>query len=139
MSDHPINNMMDTTLEKIKSMVDAKTVIGDPIIAPDGTMIIPVSKISYGFASGGSDLPSKYSKESSDFFGGGSGAGVSITPVAFLTISNGNVKLVPIQNNDGSVEKIIDKTPEAIGKIVDIFKKEKKQGNKDISIEDPIV
>ena len=95
MSDHPIEGLMGTTLEKIKQMVDINTIIGDPITSPDGTVIIPVSKISYGFASGGSDFPTKTQAEKT-FFGGGAGAGVSINPVAFITICNGNVKLLQI-------------------------------------------
>ena len=73
MSDHPIESMMNTTMEKIKTMVDASTMIGDPITTPDGTVIIPVSKVSYGFASGGSDFVSK-NAASKDLFGGGAGA-----------------------------------------------------------------
>ena len=87
---HPINSLMDTTLKKIKEMVDVNTIIGDPITTPDGTTIIPVSKVSYGFASGGSDLPTK--RDSKDCFGGGSGAGVTIKPVGFLTIYKGDIK-----------------------------------------------
>ena len=81
MSEHPIQGLMDVTLEKIKSMVDSNTIIGNPINMADGTMILPVSKVTFGFASGGSDFPTKTSKE---LFGGGSGAGVSISPIAFL-------------------------------------------------------
>ncbi|MCH5304431.1 MAG: GerW family sporulation protein, partial [Ruminococcus sp.] len=92
--DHPINGLMDTTMDKIKQMVDVNTIIGDPITSPDGTIIIPVSKVSYGFASGGSDFPTK--KENKDCFGGGSGAGVTIQPVAFLTVYRGEVKLIPV-------------------------------------------
>ncbi|MCI7084590.1 sporulation protein YtfJ, partial [bacterium] len=73
MSDHPINGLMQTTMQKIKEMVDVNTIVGDPITSPDGTIIIPVSKVSYGFASGGSDFPTK--KENKECFGGGSGAG----------------------------------------------------------------
>ena len=80
MSDHPIEGMMNTTLEKIKQMVDVNSIVGDPITAPDGTIIIPISKISYGFASGGSDFPSKVQSEK-EFFGGGTGAGISINPI----------------------------------------------------------
>ena len=72
--EHPIGSLMDTTMEKIKEMIDVNTIIGEPITSPDGTLIIPVSKVSYGFAAGGSDLPTK--KENKDCFGGGSGAGV---------------------------------------------------------------
>ena len=71
--EHPIGNLMDTTMNKIKEMVDVNTIVGEPITAPDGTLIIPVSKVTYGFAAGGSDLPTK--KENKDCFGGGSGAG----------------------------------------------------------------
>lgn len=83
MSEHPIEGLMDVTLEKIKSMVDSNTIIGNPINMPDGTLILPVSKVSFGFASGGSDFPSKTSKQ---LFGGGGGAGVSISPIAFLVV-----------------------------------------------------
>ena len=74
MNEHPIEGLMDVTLEKIKSMVDSNTIIGNPINMPDGTLILPVSKVSFGFATGGSDFPSKTSKQ---LFGGGGGAGVS--------------------------------------------------------------
>ena len=87
MSDHPINSIMDTSLKKIKELIDVNSIIGDPITAPDGTTIIPISKVTYGFASGGSDLPTK--KDSKDCFGGGAGAGVTIQPVGFLSISKG--------------------------------------------------
>ena len=94
MSEHPIEGMMDNTLDKIKQMADSNTVVGEPITTPDGTVIIPISKVSYGFASGGSDLPAKQTQK--DLFGGGAGAGVTITPVAFLTVSNGNTKLLQV-------------------------------------------
>ena len=84
-----VEGLMGVSVEKIREMVDANTVIGTPIVVADGVTIIPVSKISYGFASGGSDLPSK---SSSDLFGGGAGAGINITPVAFLTVKDGEIK-----------------------------------------------
>ena len=79
MSDHPIKDMMGITMEKIKEMVDVNTIIGEPIVLADGTTIIPISKVSFGFASGGSDLPAKVE----NLFGGGTGAGVTIQPIAF--------------------------------------------------------
>ncbi|MCI6495554.1 MAG: GerW family sporulation protein, partial [Anaeromassilibacillus sp.] len=91
MEEHPINKLMDTTMQKIKEMVDVNTIIGDPITTPDGTTIIPISKVSYGFAAGGTDFPSK--RENRDNFGGGSGAGVSITPIGFLTVCKGDVRM----------------------------------------------
>lgn len=121
--DHPINGLMDTTMKKIKEMIDVNTIIGDPITTPDGTTIIPVSKVSYGFASGGSDLPTK--KDNKDCFGGGSGAGVTINPVAFLYVSKGNVKLIPIEKYDGAVDRIVGMVPEVLDKVTDMFKKNK--------------
>ena len=116
MSEHLIEGMMNTTLEKIKQMVDVNTIVGDPITSPDGTIIIPISKISYGFASGGSDFPSK-TQTSKDFFGGGAGAGVSINPVAFITISNGNVKMLQIDPYNSSADRIIGMVPDVVDKI----------------------
>lgn len=124
MSDHPINSLMDTTMEKIKQMVDTNTVVGDPITSPDGTIIIPVSKISYGFASGGSDLPTK--KENKDCFGGGSGAGVTIQPLAFLTVCKGEVKLLPIEKYDGAADRVVGMVPDLVDKVTALFKKDKK-------------
>ena len=121
--DHPINGLMDTTMKKIKEMIDVNTIIGDPITTPDGTTIIPVSKVSYGFASGGSDLPTK--KDNKDCFGGGSGAGVTINPVAFLYVSKGNGKLIPIEKYDGAVDRIVGMVPEVLDKVSDMFKKNK--------------
>lgn len=123
--EHPIGNLMDTTMKKIKEMVDVNTIVGDPITSPDGTLIIPVSKVSYGFAAGGSDLPTK--KENKDCFGGGSGAGVTIQPVGFLTVYKGNVQLVPIEKYEGAPDRIVGMLPEVIEKVKDIFGKDKKK------------
>lgn len=123
MSEHPINNLMDTTMNKIKEMVDGNTVIGDPITSPDGTIIIPVSKVSYGFASGGSDLPTK--KENKDCFGGGSGAGVTIQPLAFLTVYKGKVTLMPIEKYDGAADRVVGMVPDLVDKVSALFKKDK--------------
>lgn len=123
MSDHPINSIMDTSLKKIKELIDVNTIIGDPITAPDGTTIIPVSKVTYGFASGGSDLPTK--KDSRDCFGGGAGAGVTIQPVGFLSISKGSVKFIPIEKYDGAADRIVGMIPEAFDKISSFIKKDK--------------
>ena len=123
MSDHPINSLMDTSMKKIKELIDVNTIIGDPITTPDGTTIIPVSKVTYGFASGGSDLPTK--KDSRDCFGGGSGAGVTIQPVGFLSISKGNVKFIPIEKYDGAADRIVGMIPEAFDKISSFIKKDK--------------
>ncbi|MDY3861839.1 MAG: GerW family sporulation protein [Ruminococcus sp.] len=123
MSDHPINGLMQTTMQKIKEMVDVNTIVGDPITSPDGTIIIPVSKVSYGFASGGSDFPTK--KENKECFGGGSGAGVSISPVAFLVVYQGKVELVPLEKFDGAADRVVGMVPEIMEKITSLFKKDK--------------
>ena len=114
MSEHPIQGMMDTTMEKIRKMVDVNTIIGDPITCPDGTVIIPVSKVGFGFAAGGSDWPSKQPKE---LFGGGSGAGISIQPVAFLVILNGEVKLMQLSIDASTPNALINLVPDVMEKI----------------------
>ena len=121
--EHPIGNLMNVTMEKIKEMVDVNTIVGNPITAEDGTLIIPVSKVSYGFASGGSDLPTK--NENKDLFGGGSGAGVTIQPIAFLTVYQGNVRLISVNGGDG-IDKIMGMVPDVVDKVKGFFKKDKK-------------
>ena len=120
--EHPIGNLMNITMDKIKEMVDVNTIVGNPITAADGTLIIPVSKVSYGFASGGSDLPTK--NENKDLFGGGSGAGVTIQPVAFLTVYKGNVRLISIGGGDG-IDKLLGMVPNVVDKVKGFFKKDK--------------
>ena len=129
MSEHPIEGMMDTTLEKIKQMVDVNSIVGDPITSPDGTIIIPISKISYGFASGGSDFTSKMHTDK-DLFGGGTGAGVSINPVAFITISNGNVKMLQIDPYNSSADRIIGMFPDVVDKISGLISSKKGDNKK---------
>ena len=119
---HPIGDLMNITMDKIKEMVDVNTIVGDPITAGDGTLIIPVSKISYGFASGGSDLPTK--NENKDLFGGGAGAGVTVQPIAFLTVYKGNVRLISISGGDG-LDKILGMVPDVVDKVKGFFKKDK--------------
>lgn len=131
MSDHPINSLMDTTMKKIKELIDVNTIIGDPITTPDGTTIIPVSKVTYGFASGGSDLPTK--KDNRECFGGGSGAGVTIQPIGFLSIAKGGaVKMIPIEKFDGPVDRVVSMIPEAMDKVSGFFKKDKKSDLSDL-------
>lgn len=127
MSEHPIEGMMDVTMEKIRQMVDVNTIVSNPITTPDGTVIIPISKISYGFASGGSDFAAK-SSPNKDLFGGGSGAGVSITPVAFIAVCNGEVSLLNINTtNSGAAAQAINMAPDLIDKVAGFFKKDKKK------------
>lgn len=107
--------MLETTIDKIKALVDTSTIIGDPIVSGPNT-IIPVSTVTYGFASGGSDFPNKVNME---LFGGGGGAGITIKPVAFLVINGDNVTVKPIVTGDSSADKIISMIPEIMNKITD--------------------
>lgn len=129
--EHPIGSLMDTTMEKIKEMIDVNTIIGEPITSPDGTLIIPVSKLSYGFAAGGSDLPTK--KENKDCFGGGSGAGVTIQPVAFLTVYQGDVRLVSVDREECTADKLVNMIPDVLKKVKGVFKKDKSESADDFS------
>ncbi|MBR1483526.1 MAG: GerW family sporulation protein [Ruminococcus sp.] len=131
--EHPIGSLMNITMEKIKEMIDVNTVVGTPITSPDGTLVIPVSKVSYGFASGGSDLPTK--KENKDCFGGGSGAGVTIQPVAFLTIYQGNVRLISVNGENSAIDSIVNMIPEVVGKVKEFAdsRKKKKSGETEIA------
>lgn len=121
MSEH-ISGLTDNSMKNLKTLVDADTVIGNPITTPDGTMIIPVSKVSFGFATGGSDLASKSPK---DVFGGGSGGGVTIQPLCFLVVKNGDVKILHINSNNSTGSQILNMVPDVIDKISGIVKKDK--------------
>lgn len=124
-----INEILGISMEKIKEMADVNSIIGDPITTPDGTTIIPVSKVSYGFASGGSDLPSKYDKE---LFGGGSGAGISIKPEGFLVISpDGSAKMVTMESADDPVSSVMSSLPGIVEKIQAFLAKRKSGGDQD--------
>lgn len=125
METHPIESLMKSTLENLKDMIDVNTVVGNPIKSPDGTTIIPISKVSLGFASGGSEFYSKDTKNEHDKFpfGGGSGSGVSVKPVAFLVIKDDLVRLLPVdQNNINILDKIVDQIPQ----VIDSLKKSNK-------------
>ena len=123
MSDNQVNNLLGVTMDKIKQMVDVNTVIGDPVTTPDGTTVIPVSRVSYGFASGGSDLPSK-AQPSAGLCAGGSGAGITISPIAFLTIHQGNVRVLQIEPYLSSVDRALEKVPDVVDKVTSLFQKE---------------
>ena len=120
----PVETVTDNAVKNIRSMVDSNTVIGDPITTPDGTTIIPVSKVSIGFVSGGSDFATKANPKLC--FGGGSGAGLTVTPVSFLIISpSGTVNTLPVnQSSVTAVDKIMDLAPGVIEEIRDLFRNE---------------
>ncbi|MBE6769665.1 MAG: sporulation protein YtfJ [Ruminococcaceae bacterium] len=122
MSDSNIKSIMDSTMNNLHAMVDADTIVGSPITVGDITLI-PVSKVAFGLATGGSDFPSKNQQ---GLFGGGGGAGVTITPIAFMAITGSTVKMLPIYNEITSIEKAIDMAPEILEKAKELFKKEDK-------------
>ncbi|MCM1507099.1 MAG: sporulation protein YtfJ [Ruminococcus flavefaciens] len=120
----PVSEILGISMEKVKEMADVNSVIGEPIKLDDGTTIIPISKVSYGFASGGSDLPSKYEK---NLFGGGAGAGISIKPEGFLVISpDGTAKMVSVSSGDDPISNAINAIPNVINKVSDFVGKKKK-------------
>ena len=115
--------ILESTIEKVKDLVNVSTIIGDPINTENGVTIIPVSKVTYGFASGGSDFPSKNNQ---DIFGGGGGAGVTITPVAFLVVDNyGNVDIKHITAFDNAAERVVSLVPEMFDKVSGAINKSK--------------
>ncbi len=124
---HPLPDMMGTSIEKIKTMADANTVVGDPIQTPDGVTLIPVSKVKYGFAGGGTDFATKgYPANKDNAFGGGTGASVSVTPVAFLVIKGESVRLMPIaEPASNSLERLVEMLPELIDQVSVISKQKK--------------
>ena len=117
---HPISDLMTETMSKIKEMVDVNTIIGNPIVAADGTTVIPVSKVSFGFGAGGSELASKHAASGSPLaFGGGSGAGVTVSPVCFLVIGrdgSANILGINAQASD-TVDRLVEMIPGAINKV----------------------
>lgn len=119
MSDHPIEGLMKTAMESIKEMVDVNTVVGDAVEAPDGTVIIPVSRVACGFAAGGSEFSTMNQEkgESALPFGGGSGAGVSVQPVGFLVVGQGQVRLMPVDGKNALMERIVDVAPHVVDRI----------------------
>jgi len=123
---HPIEGLMKTAMESIKEMVDVNTVVGDPVEAPDGTVIIPISRVACGFAAGGGefDLGGERKQNEGDStmpaFGGGSGAGVSVKPIGFLVVGNGQVRLLPVDGN-AIYDRLIDLAPQVIAQIQSMF------------------
>lgn len=129
MEKHAIGELMENTLSRIREMVDVNTIVGTPITTADGIMLIPVSRVSFGFAAGGSEFQTKNGKESQpNPFGGGSGAGVKIEPVSFLIIKDGSVKLLNANNGtQTAVDKLIDAAPDFIDKVKEYLPKKKNE------------
>ena len=129
MAEHPIQNLMNVTMDKIRQMVDSNTIVGKPITTDDGTTILPVSKVSFGFASGGSDFTTKNQKpEADNSFGGGSGAGVNIMPIAFLIVKGDTVRMLPIAPPPGTtVDRVVEMVPEVIDKVTGFIEKQQEK------------
>lgn len=116
---HPIEGLMQTAMQSIKEMVDVNTILGDPVETPDGSVILPVSRISLGFAAGGTEYETEHKRTEGGGkfpFGGGSGAGISVHPVAFMVVGQGQVRLLPV---DGSAiyDRLIDLAPRLVDRI----------------------
>jgi sporulation protein YtfJ len=143
MSEHPIQGLMQTAMENIKEMVDVNTIVGEPVQTPDGSVIMPISKVGFGFAAGGSEFQGMIEEERDDSrnqgqgadagshhnasvqlpFGGGSGGGVSITPIAFLVVGAQGVKVVPLDNQTHLLERLIDAAPHWVDRIQSMLQK----------------
>ncbi len=133
MNEHPIQGLMNTAMDSIKDMIDVNTIIGEPIETSNNTLIIPISKVTFGFAAGGSEFNGEtideYTKKDKEEeiqyrlpFGGGSGAGVKICPVAFLIMQNNNVKLLPVDHTS-AVDKLLDYMPDLVEKTNNLINK----------------
>lgn len=118
---HPIQGLMYTAMQSIRDMIDVNTIVGDPVETPDGTVIIPISKVGLGFGVGGSDHSAhKIPADKQAMFGGGAGGGVSITPVAFMVVGKGQIRLMPVNPNTTIYDRILDMVPTAIDKLVEM-------------------
>ncbi len=126
LSEHPIEALMKTTMESIKQMVDVNTIVGDAVETVDGTVIIPISRVAFGFASGGGEYQMQGEEKGQGGgkmpFAGGTGAGVSVQPVAFMVVGKEHIKLMPA-NNNGMVERIIEMSPQIIDELQGVVKK----------------
>lgn len=140
MAEHPIEGLMHAALNNIKAMVDVNAIVGDPVQTPDGSVILPISRVAFGFAAGGSDfqVEEKHSRmvtaergevhaasvHGSKPFGGGSGGGVYITPIAFLVVGKQGIHVVSLDNQTHLLEKLIDAAPHVIDRIQSMFTKQ---------------
>ena len=122
---HPLNEMMTSSMAKIKDMIDVNTVIGDPITTPDGVTLIPITKVSVGYGGGGSDFVTKnYPANRDNAFGGGAGAGVTITPMAFVVIRGESVRMLPIaEPASTSVDRIVEMVPDILDRVEALLRK----------------
>jgi len=136
---HPIQGLMYTAMQSIKEMIDVNTIVGDAVETSDGTVIIPISKVGVGFGVGGGDYkpfkPGNVPDNSPNAFGGGTGAGVSISPVAFMVVGNGQIRLIPVNPEANTYDKLLDFIPDAIDRVTASVKKlRNKDKDKDVDM-----
>lgn len=144
MAEHPIQGLMQTAMENLKEMVDVNTIVGDPVETQDGsTVILPISKVSFGFVAGGTDYGGKNKSDQSNSnrgidenvsFGGGSGGGVSITPIAFLVVNASTIRLVPLDSSTHLYDRILDLAPQVVDKIQEMVTQMKGGGDEKIIV-----
>jgi len=115
---HPLPDMIALTMEKLQALVDTNTVVGDPIVTADGTTVLPITKVSYGIAGGGTDFTTK-SQKNANPFGGGAGASVTLTPVSFLIVKDGHTRMIPVaEPASTTIDRMIEKAPEFADKLL---------------------
>lgn len=132
MGEHPIHNLMKISMENLKQMIDVDTIVGNPVKTDNGQTIIPVSKVAFGFGAGGSEFESTAKSDSSHPqppFGGGSGGGVSITPIAFLVVNENGVELKHLEERTHVYERLLEQVPKTVNSIMNEFEKNSKQNN----------
>ena len=139
---NPIEGLLNVSMEKIKAMVDVNTIVGDPVTTADGTTVIPVSKVSFGFGAGGSEFAQDLKDNPAadgKMFGGGAGSGVSINPIAFLVIGKDSVRILPITNNVSTADRIIDAVPDLLNKVNGFIKDLKSKDDNEVVIKEETV
>ena len=136
---HPIEGIMYTALQGLKDMIDVNTIVGDAITTPDGSVIIPISKVALGFGVGGTEFEKFNAKkfdggEPKNMFGGGTGGGISLTPEAFLVVGNGKIRMISVNEKSGIYDRLLDIAPTAIDKVSELFKKSDKTDDADEAV-----
>ena len=118
---HYLGELTESSMKNLQTLIDSNSVIGKEVITPDGTVILPVSRVSFGFGTGGGDLPATQK----ELFGGGTGGGVSITPLAFLIVKNGDVKLLQVQSYSNTADRVVGMVPEVVDKVSGLINSKK--------------
>ena len=118
---HYLGELTESSMKNLQTLLDSNSVIGKEVITPDGTVILPVSRVSFGFGTGGGDLPATQK----ELFGGGTGGGVSITPLAFLIVKNGDVKLLQVQSYSNTADRVVGMVPEVVDKVSGLINSKK--------------